>query len=192
MNPAAREEAEDLALAKWSKEVLGLLLEARDNLPFAESVRNARGGIDGASVLRCCRGMRANTLKQRVTDWRPFRRWLIANGDGPFPTLPQQALDYLDAAWEGGAPCTFYKSFLSALGFFEAAGERRVEERLSSDPSIENAVGQLTAKRSQMLTQAEREAPAGAWRWKLWWATSRPTCTLGSTLGSSFSGIGPR
>ena len=62
LNPAAREEAEDLATAKWSKEVLGLLLEAKDDLPFAESVRNARGGIDGASGLRCCRGLRANTL----------------------------------------------------------------------------------------------------------------------------------
>ena len=33
---------------------------------------------------------------------------------------------------------------------------------MSSEPSVENAVEQLTAKRAQMLSQAEREVPAGA------------------------------
>ena len=107
LNPAAREEAEDLEQARWSKEVLGLLLEAGDILPFAESVKKARGGVTGASVLRCCRGLRANTLKQRVSDWRPFRRWLVADGHAPFPLEAQQVLEYLDTSWEGSAPRTF-------------------------------------------------------------------------------------
>ena len=161
LNPAAREEAEDLEQARWSKEVLGLLLEAGDSLPFAESVKKARGGITGASVLRCCRGLRANTLKQRVSDWRPFRRWLVADGQAPFPLEAQQVLEYLDISWEGSAPRTFYKNFLTALTFFEAAGERPEAERLSSDPAVINAISELTTRRALLVTQAEREEPKG-------------------------------
>ena len=161
LNPAAREEAEDLEQARWSKEVLGLLLEAGDSLPFAESVKKARGGITGASVLRCCRGLRANTLKQRVSDWRPFRRWLVAEGHAPFPLEARQVLDYLDISWEGSAPRTFYKNFLTALTFFETAGERVEAERLSSDPAIINAISELATRRALLMTQAEREEPTG-------------------------------
>lgn len=161
-NPTTRAEAESKALARWSKEVLGILLEAKDDLPFYESIRKARGGRRRGFGFTVLPGSRSNTLKQRVTNWHPFRRCLLANGDGPFPIDPQQALDHLDAAWDGGAPRIFYKSFLSALSFFEAAGERKPEEHVCAEPSVENAVEQLTAKRAQRLTQAEREAPAGA------------------------------
>ena len=71
-NTQEREQAEEKKAARWAKEVLGLLLEA--DLPFAESARRSRGGVDGPSMLRCCRGLRPNTLKKRVTDWRPFHR----------------------------------------------------------------------------------------------------------------------
>ena len=88
LNNAEREQAEERAALRWNKEVLGILLEAGSDLPFHKSLQRARSRVDGASVLRCCRGLRPNTLKQRVSDWRPFRRWLLAEGSAPFPSDP--------------------------------------------------------------------------------------------------------
>ena len=103
--------------------------------------------------------MRANTLKQRVSDWRPCRRWLLAEGHGCFPTDAQQVLDHLVALWESAAPRSANKSLQNALGFLEEVGERPAEERLAKEPSINNAVLQLTARRAQLRTQAELENP---------------------------------
>ena len=113
-------------------------------------------------MLRCCRGLRPNTLKQRVSDRRPLRRWLLAEGFEAFPTDPQQILDYLDVLWDSSAPRSAYKSLLSALAFFEAAGERPAGERLADEPSIQNAVKDMVARRALQKTQAEREAPKGS------------------------------
>ena len=65
-----REEDEQKERARWAKELAGLLLEA--NLPLAGNLGSS--SLNGAS-LRCCRGLRARTLAQRVSCWRPFRRW---------------------------------------------------------------------------------------------------------------------
>ena len=121
-NPAQRQDAEEANALKCNKEVLGFLLEAGESLPFTLSVRRSKGGIECTSVIRCCRGLRPSTLKQRVTDWRPLRRWLLAEGFDAFPTDPQQILDYLDVLWDSSAQRSAYKRLLSALAFFEAAG----------------------------------------------------------------------
>lgn len=70
-NPTEREQAEEKATARWSRELLGLLVEA--DLPLAKTLQRARRGAEGAGALRCSRGQLANTFKQRVTDWPPFR-----------------------------------------------------------------------------------------------------------------------
>ena len=57
MNPTQREDAELAKLLRWSQELLGLLLEAKGILPFVASADKAKGGADGASVLRCCRSV---------------------------------------------------------------------------------------------------------------------------------------
>ena len=158
-NPEQRQQDEDKALERWSREVLGILMEAGDILPYAASVLKAKDGVEGHTALRCCRGLRANTLKQRVTDWHPLRRWLLATGHGPFPTEAQQLLDYLNVLWDASAPRSAYASLTSALGFFEAAGERPEAERLSNDASVQNAAKELAARRASAKTQAEREAP---------------------------------
>ena len=72
----ARAEGERAERLKKGKEVLGLLLEAK--LPFIASFQTAPR--DEASLLRCCRGLRAKTLAQRVACWRPFRRYLLGQG----------------------------------------------------------------------------------------------------------------
>ena len=79
---------------------------------------------------------------------RPFRRWLLAEGHGVFPTQEQQVLDYLDVLWEGGAARSAYKSLQADLGFLEESGERPEPERLAGAPSVKNAVLQHTARRA--------------------------------------------
>jgi hypothetical protein len=157
LNPAQREEEENEKTRAWAREVLGLLLEAQ--LPFAETAKRARGGVEGTAALRCCRGLRGSTLKKRVQDWRPFRRWLLAEGHGCFPNDHSQVLDYFDVQWEAAAPRTFYQAFLDALNFLEQAGERPENQRLALHQGVRNAVKAFTAKRAQAKTQAEREAP---------------------------------
>ena len=85
-NEDERAQAEDTARAHWAKEIAGLL-EA--DLPFSKTL-GARE--DSLLTQRCCRGLRARTLEQRVTCWRPLRRWLLATGGPPFPTCPEHFL----------------------------------------------------------------------------------------------------
>ena len=69
-----------------------LLVEA--GLPFARSL--GAQALEQEAPLRCCRGLRAKTLAQRLSCWRPFRRWLAFRGYGPFPTSEAMVLEYLD------------------------------------------------------------------------------------------------
>ena len=80
MTATEREDAEAAERLKRGKEVLGLILEA--DLPFAQNA-SATSGL--AISLRCCKGLRAATLRKRVRDWRPVRRFLLADGSSPFP-----------------------------------------------------------------------------------------------------------
>ena len=73
-NESERAEAEDAERQKWARQVVGLLVEA--NLPYAKTL--ASTAPDSSVALRCCRGLRAKTLEQRVSCWRPLRRWLLA------------------------------------------------------------------------------------------------------------------
>ena len=66
----AREDGERRERLKAAKKVVGLLLEA--NLPYATALRST--GAEGEASLRCCRGLRAKTLEQRLSYWNPFRR----------------------------------------------------------------------------------------------------------------------
>ena len=157
-NPRAREEAEDQERTRWAKEVLGLLLEA--NLPFTATALETRSGVTGPAALRCCRGQRPNSLKQRVSCWRPFRRWLLAEGLPPFPETAAQTLDYLELAFQGGAARSFYSSFLGALSFFEVAGERREEDSLHKHPGVRSACKELEATTARTAKEG-RPKPRG-------------------------------
>ena len=133
-----RDEDEQLERARWAKELAGLLLEA--GLPFA---RNLRGSpLDGAA-LRCCRGLRARTLAQRVSCWRPFRRWLLTTTGAPWPRSTADLLDYFEVRRSEGAPRTAYSSLLSSLRFLEEAGEVAEADRLHCNPALGNAQKEL-------------------------------------------------
>ena len=94
--------------------------------------------MDEHTVLRCCRGLRSKTQEQRVACWRPFRRYLLSQGLGPWPTAPEHLLDYFDFKAEEGMARTSLSSLLSSLRFLEEAGELPANERLSQHPAVEN------------------------------------------------------
>ena len=102
-----REEDEQHERARWAKELAGLLLEA--SLPFARNLGGAP--LDGAS-LRCCRGLRARTLAQRVSCWRPFRRWLLTTTGAPWPQSTAALLDYFEVMRSEGTPKGLIFQFL--------------------------------------------------------------------------------
>ena len=62
-NEAERADAETAERKRWGREVAGLLAEAQ--LPFSKTLGEAEP--DSAVALRFCRGLRAHTLKQRVS-----------------------------------------------------------------------------------------------------------------------------
>ena len=107
-----REEDEQKERARWAKELAGLLLET--NLPFARNLGSS--SLDGAS-LRCCRGLRARTLAQRVSCWRPFRRWLLATTRSPWHLNTAAVLAYFEVRRSEGAPRTAYASLLQPSAF---------------------------------------------------------------------------
>ena len=66
-----RENAEAGERARWSRELAGLLAEAK--LPYAAT---AAAQSTEPDQHRCCRGLAARTLEQRISCWRPFHQWL--------------------------------------------------------------------------------------------------------------------
>jgi hypothetical protein len=151
-----REEDEAKERARWAKELAGLLLEA--NLPFARALGGT--SLDGAS-LRCCRGLRARTLAQRVSCWRPFRRWLLTTTGAPWPLTTSVVLDYLEVRRAEGAPRTAYASLLSALRFLEEAGEVPEAERLYCSPALANAEKELSLAAAAAAAQTSGHEARG-------------------------------
>ena len=133
----ARATAEEAERKKWGRELAGLLLEAK--LPFSYSP----GASSEEGFLRCCRGVRANTIQQRVSCWRPFRRWLLSLSKRSWPNEAQDLLDFFEVRRTEGAPRSAYGSLLSSLRFLEEAGEVLEQNRLCLAPSLTNAVKEL-------------------------------------------------
>ena len=129
-----RATAEKKLRAKWAKEVAGILVEAE--LPFARQA----GDLSGEALTRCCRGLRAKTLAKRVRAWRPFRRYLVSQSSCYFPTGVGEVLHYLELQASVGAAQSFYGNFLTALKFFEEAGEQDTNQLLHVEPALVNLV----------------------------------------------------
>mgnify|MGYP003333697518 CR=1 FL=1 len=157
----AREEGERKERLRKGRQVAGLLLEA--GLPYATSLADA-ASADDTTILRCCRGLRSKTLEQRVACWRPLRRYLLAHGEGPWPTSAEQLLDFLSLKAREGAARTTLPSLLSSLRFLEEAGELPEQQRLSRHPAVCNAVRELALQaeeraRDDDRTKGRKQAP---------------------------------
>ena len=133
-NDSERSDLTQQELLKEARQVMGLRLEAR--LPFAKMLENS--GADESGAMRCCVGLRAKTLRQRLACWRPVRRWLLDEGLLPFPQEVEPLLRYLELRRKAGTGHTSYKSVQLALGFLEEAGEVPRLERLSAHPALMN------------------------------------------------------
>ena len=102
-------------------------------------------------------------MQQRVTCWRPLRRWLQHTGRPVFPTEAEHFLDYLEVKeGEGGSRSTA-TSLLAALRFLEEAGEVQAGNRLSADPALANAAREAkatpTAAQKAGARSKKRQAP---------------------------------
>ena len=157
----ARAEGEHKERLRKGKQVAGILVEA--NLPFAASLSRA-AAVDETTFLRCCRGMRSKTLEQRVACWRPFRRYLLTQGLGPWPREPEHLLGYFELKVEEGLARTTLPSLVSSLRFLEEAGELPEDLRLPAHPAVKNAVREhsLTAEEQAQqasTAKARKQAP---------------------------------
>ena len=105
-------------------------------LPFARTLDGKM--LDEQAVLRCCRGLRAKTLHQYLTYWRPFGRWIASEYGLRFPQTQEHVLAYLGVLKRSGAGRTSYTSAVTALRFVEEAGEVPPAERLNALPGVSN------------------------------------------------------
>ena len=144
--------ADDALRDKWADQVAGIVLEAK--LPFARELRGR--GVDPVVEHRCCRGVRAATLRKRTTDWRPVRRILLAKYGVPFPTEIGHLLDYVETKYDEGVHRTWFSSFPAALRFFETAGEVPDHERMNNMPTLDNTLREAAASRARGVPAAER------------------------------------
>ena len=162
-NPDEQREAEAKETRRWSRALLQAILEA--DLPLAEDIKSSPMGLDDPSVKRACRGLRWTTLKKRVLDLRPLSRYLRAQGAGTWPAHEQQVLDYFKVRQAEGAARGVYKTLLTTLGFFEAAGEVEEHDRLASRQALANAALEAAAQKAREAdaageTRDRHQAPA--------------------------------
>ena len=93
-DPRAALKAEAKEWDRWGCKVVALLIEARLPLGSDLEARN----VDWASVeaMRCLKGLRAASLRKRVSDWEPFHRFLLTERGLHFRTETWQILEYFE------------------------------------------------------------------------------------------------
>ena len=154
----AQQKLEEAERTKWGRKVVDLLLEA--DLPFALEMK--RRGLTSSSqeASRCLRGLRWTTLKKRVSDWEPVRRYLQAATGLPFPTSPAPLLELFEVRREEKAAKTTYGSVLEALRFLEEAGEVARDDLLHCHPSLLSAKKEAEAAAAKGGSgKGKRQAP---------------------------------
>ena len=154
---AGRQKAETKEREKWGREVIQIILNA--DLPFGMELR-ARGlGAHSPEAARCLRGLRANSLRKRVSDWAPYGRWLTGSCGKAFPDCQEDILGYFQVRQAEGAARTAYQNLLDALAFFETAGEAKAADWLHKLPALTGAAKEATAQRARDQ-EADRSRPS--------------------------------
>ena len=122
-DPRAAHKAESKERERWGRKVIALLIEAPLPCGLDLEARN----VDWSSVeaMRCLKGLRAASLRKRVSDWEPFHSFLLSERGLHFPTETCQILKYFEVRREERAAGSVYGSLLSSLRFPEEAGEVR-------------------------------------------------------------------
>ena len=134
----ARERADGRERSKWGTRLVSLVVESC--LPFGREITERQLPHDGAEAFRCLRGMRWTSVKKRVSDWAPVRRFLLAEYSVTFPRVAREFIEYIEIRIKEDAAVTTFGAALGALRFLEEAGEVPAAERISTEAAITNAV----------------------------------------------------
>ena len=105
-------------------------------------------------AMSCPKGLRAASLRKRVSDWEPIHRFILSERGLHFPIEAWQILEYFEVRREERAARSVYGSLLSSMRFLKEAGDVPVAQKLSSLDALLNAVKELETARAK---QAERE-----------------------------------
>ena len=124
-----------------------ILLKA--GLPFGTELKDRGLDARAPEAARCLRGLRANSLRKRVSDWAPFSRWLAGTHGKNFPTGQDDILGYFLVRQAEGAPRTAYQSLLDALAFLETAGEVKAADCLHKLPALTGAAKEATTQKAR-------------------------------------------
>ena len=140
---AALDVVEERARGKAVTQLVGLLREA--DRPVTKELG---GAVDPDSCLRFFTGgRRAATIKARLSAWKSFRAWLVRTHWHGGPGSPIEVVNYLAMRVKESCGRTVPQSLLSAVAFLEDLGRVSVPDRLSPQPLVVGALGELTATR---------------------------------------------
>jgi hypothetical protein len=159
---AARQRLEKKERAKAGQKIINVIFEA--GLPLAQELREGGRDHTAPEAERALQGLRTKTLEKRSSDFEPLRRWLKAERGIPFPQSTQDVLDFYEVRRREGAARTSYESLRLALAFYEEGGEVPRDQRLSSTPTLTNAVKEAAARKARQEEEegqpsARRQAP---------------------------------
>ena len=195
----ARRKAETQERERWAKKVVATLVAA--DLPFGRLLQEKGWDPLSPEASRCLRGLRATSLRKRISDWCPFSRWLRAHHALGFPDSKEQVLDFFAVRQEARASRSCYRSLLLALRFLEEAGEVPLPQRLSTDTALEGAAREHELRRRQLAVEAGESLGRGQappcwlrswWPWRERLATKRFRSTSGPTPGTASCDTGAR
>ena len=138
LDPDAGPKARELAEARDRRRQVEKLVEVIMVAELPALVASKEALDPSARLMRCGRGRRATTIRQRVREWLRFRQWLASAHGVMHPVCAQQVRDYVEVRL--AEPCTrgVILEFQKALNFIEMAGEVREVDRLSRDPGLLN------------------------------------------------------
>ena len=151
----AQQKAETRERQRWGRRVVEILVAS--GLPFGVEVKQKDWAHGSPEASRCLRGLRANTLKKRTSDLEPLLRFLQAELGKPFPTQTEDLLRYFRVREEEGAPRSIYSTTLSALSFFEEAGELAEGKRLANTPALKNSAKEFETRRAAQHSEEGRQ-----------------------------------
>ena len=190
--PDARARAEEDTRTQWQQEAIDIVLTSK--LPIVDLA--AKSLNPDRLLQQVCQGRRAGTIKARVASWRPAARFFENTYGKPFPSRPEEAMEYISALAEGGGSRTKLDQFMASLAFFEKGGGVRKETCLHQDNLVLACLEEAKAQGQERTTPVkkahqlplsvvfalEREVLDSTepkfWRMLAWWRLVKVWATL--------------
>lgn len=151
--PDARARKFETERKKYSMQLAAYIMEA--GLPVAKLIATLDQPETAWVHLFAAR--RANTLKNRVKSWRPFRDWLILHRGYCFPRDVKDLVDFMQSRVDDGCGSSVPHSLNLALGLLEVLGRVPEDEQLSKDPLWQ---GHIKSWSSEIASSSQPRSPA--------------------------------